>query len=440
MSRLFDHRVLLALAWAEVANAAAPDIASAVSPVGSKDSPLGAAMPAVLGFVIGFAGSVPIAGPCAAVVFKHGIQGEYAGGRAVAMGSSLLEATWAGVAYVSFGHLASKLDVIVPFSKVIGAVLLLLLGLVFMRYKGKDGAGGGKVGPVHSRKSSDPPGGAASSSSLKLDRHDSLALTAGGGDRGGGRRRVEVQQPPTPQQQQPAQPSTRFQGIPLMSASKLKDEGSGGKDSGHSAGFNRRKLLLGASLSALNPGLLATYGGALSAIVGSVPLEFTRARALCFAVGVVAGINTWFSILLRLLKRYQTAIKPQAVRKFVRAMGYVLFVLGLYVAHSAWVYFAAAPTSTVETTAGAAAAAAISGERQSGLGALAEAGAGARAGAMDSAELHDIAAVQREELRALSLNNHGVRPLIDVAQVESSENNIPVVSSSWGHEHHRDFQ
>ena len=147
------------------------------------------------------------------------------------------------------------------------------------------------------------------------------------------------------------------------------------------------------------------------------------------------------SYILRLLKRYQSAIKPRAVRKFVRGMGYALFVLGLYVAHSAWVYFAsAAPASeaAAATTATAAAAAAANpGQEQAGADAWA--GAGGGAGAMDAAAMHDIAAAQRAELRSLSLNNHGVRTLVDVAKVEMGEN-IPDVSSSWGHEHHRDFQ
>ena len=290
--------------------------------------------PPVLGFAIGFVASIPIAGPTAAMVFKHGIQGDYAGGRIVALGSSLCEACYAGVAYHFFGLVSSKLDFILPFSKVLGAVILVALGTVFTRYSPAKEA---KVRPLRNAKSTH-------SSGVELSKLGSFGhgLGAVGSPSKGAR--------PT----RKAAGTDVFQGFPIAPAvaaaasTKFKDDDEEGAARGGSAlhgGFRAGKLLLGMSLSGLNPGLLATYGGVISTVFSSGWLQFTAPRAVTFGAGAAVGINVWFSILLRLLERYKDSIRPAAVKRVVRLMGWALLLGGLYLAHGAWVHFFGSPTT-----------------------------------------------------------------------------------------------
>ena len=58
-----------------------------------------------------------------------------------------------------------------------------------------------------------------------------------------------------------------------------------------------------------------------------------------FGMGAAAGINAWFSILLRLLERYKDSIRPAAVKRVVRLMGWALLLGGLYLARGAYLHF-----------------------------------------------------------------------------------------------------
>ena len=73
--------------------------------------------PLVIGFCLGFIGSVPIAGPTSALVLKLGIQEKYWSGRAVAVGGALAESVYAGLAYWGFGSFLAGLNFLLPASK-----------------------------------------------------------------------------------------------------------------------------------------------------------------------------------------------------------------------------------------------------------------------------------------------------------------------------------
>lgn len=75
------------------------------------------ASPLLIGFCLGFIGSVPIAGPTSALVLKLGIQQKYWPGRAVAVGGALAESTYAGLAYWGFGSFLAGLEFLLPASK-----------------------------------------------------------------------------------------------------------------------------------------------------------------------------------------------------------------------------------------------------------------------------------------------------------------------------------
>ncbi|OQR94429.1 hypothetical protein THRCLA_08170 [Thraustotheca clavata] len=90
-------------------------------------------LPILAGFVFGFLGSIPIAGPTSAMVLKMGIQGEYWAAQSIALGGAAAEATYAGVAFWGFGSFLAGLDFLLPLSKVLGAVMLLAVGIYFLR-------------------------------------------------------------------------------------------------------------------------------------------------------------------------------------------------------------------------------------------------------------------------------------------------------------------
>lgn len=71
--------------------------------------------PALLGFALGFLGSVPIAGPTSAIVLKSGLQGEFKSGRTIALGSAMAESVYAGVAFYGFSSFVSRLDQYMPY-------------------------------------------------------------------------------------------------------------------------------------------------------------------------------------------------------------------------------------------------------------------------------------------------------------------------------------
>ncbi|ETV86277.1 hypothetical protein, variant [Aphanomyces astaci] len=90
-------------------------------------------LPIVAGFCFGFVGSIPIAGPTSAMVLKMGIQGQYWDAQTVALGGAVAEATYAGVAYWGFGSFLVGVGWLLPVSKILGACMLLVVGVVFLR-------------------------------------------------------------------------------------------------------------------------------------------------------------------------------------------------------------------------------------------------------------------------------------------------------------------
>ncbi|KAG7401980.1 hypothetical protein PHYBOEH_008501 [Phytophthora boehmeriae] len=90
-------------------------------------------LPLVAGFCFGFLGSVPVAGPTSAMVLKLGIQGKYTAGLTIAVGGAISEATYAGIAFWGFGSFLAGAKFLLPVSKVLGAIMFTLIGLVFLR-------------------------------------------------------------------------------------------------------------------------------------------------------------------------------------------------------------------------------------------------------------------------------------------------------------------
>ncbi|MDH5491032.1 MAG: LysE family transporter [Myxococcales bacterium] len=91
---------------------------------------------APLGFVFGFVGSVPVAGPIAVLVLCSGLERRFRNGLGIAMGAAVAEGTYALLAFWGFGTLLSGLPWSSAISHGASASLLLVLGMHLLRRAG----------------------------------------------------------------------------------------------------------------------------------------------------------------------------------------------------------------------------------------------------------------------------------------------------------------
>jgi threonine/homoserine/homoserine lactone efflux protein len=201
---------------------------------------------ALLGFVFGFIGSMPVAGPIAILVFGRGLEGRLRSGVYLAVGAAIAESVYAYFAYWGFSELLSHNDWIEPVTRTAAAVLLIGLGLHFTF----------------------------------------------------GRKKTQELDPSLVEQK--------------------KNVG------------NKRSFLLGFTITALNPALIATWSAAVTALHSFDAVDFAPKNALPFSVGVLLGIAVWFTILLVVLGRFRGRFSRTTLDKMVRAMGVFLILLGAY--------------------------------------------------------------------------------------------------------------
>ena len=92
---------------------------------------------------------------------------------------------------------------------------------------------------------------------------------------------------------------------------------------------DKRSFLLGLTLTALNPVLIAVWAAAVAALYSLDLVRFDRAAALPFSLGACFGITAWFATLLVLLQRFRRRVSREAIDRAIRAMGLALIALGL---------------------------------------------------------------------------------------------------------------
>lgn len=107
---------------------------------------------------------------------------------------------------------------------------------------------------------------------------------------------------------------------------------------GRSVG-NKRSFLLGLTITALNPTLIATWGAVVAALHSADIVPFGPGNALPFAVGVGCGSACWFVVLLNLLGRYKSRFPAETLDKVIRVMGIFAIGVGLYFALRFILYF-----------------------------------------------------------------------------------------------------
>lgn len=89
---------------------------------------------AIAGLIAAFLASMPVAGPVAALVVRHALEGQARSALMLALGTALAEAIYAFLALWGFANLLGEYPIIVPISKVVAAVVLIGLGFWFTRF------------------------------------------------------------------------------------------------------------------------------------------------------------------------------------------------------------------------------------------------------------------------------------------------------------------
>lgn len=90
----------------------------------------------LIGFGFGFFGSMPVAGPASALVLSRGLVGRFLSGAMIGVGCGLAEGIYAGLAAYGFATFLAGYPFIEGVSHVVAAVIMFLLGVTFVRYKG----------------------------------------------------------------------------------------------------------------------------------------------------------------------------------------------------------------------------------------------------------------------------------------------------------------
>jgi threonine/homoserine/homoserine lactone efflux protein len=196
------------------------------------------------GTVMGFIGSMPIAGPVAVLVLERGLVRRGREGLGIALGAAAGESVYAFFSSWGVGAFLGAYPRVLPASRLLGAALLVVLGIY-----------------LATRRRRAPP----------------------------------AEQPP--------------------------DTGQRGQ--------KRRGFVLGASLTLLNPTLIATWTVVVAAAHGAGLLAAGLWPAIGFATGVGAGIVAWFAVLLRLLNRFERGLRPQTVDRLLHVTGWLVMVLGV---------------------------------------------------------------------------------------------------------------
>jgi threonine/homoserine/homoserine lactone efflux protein len=82
---------------------------------------------ALVGFVLGFLGSVPVAGPIAVLVLERSLAQRYADAEGIAVGGAVAESLYAAAAFLGFGVLVNRFPVLLVGARVAGALILVVV-------------------------------------------------------------------------------------------------------------------------------------------------------------------------------------------------------------------------------------------------------------------------------------------------------------------------
>jgi threonine/homoserine/homoserine lactone efflux protein len=97
---------------------------------------MAAVVVSIVAFVLGFLGSMPLAGPIAVMVVSRSAEKRYREARHLAYGAAVAEGFYALLAFWGFATFLARHAAILPFSHALTAAVLLGVGIHFVRWKG----------------------------------------------------------------------------------------------------------------------------------------------------------------------------------------------------------------------------------------------------------------------------------------------------------------
>jgi threonine/homoserine/homoserine lactone efflux protein len=194
----------------------------------------------VIGFLFGFIGSMPVAGPVSILVLERGLSRRYRSGLYLAAGAALAESVYAFLAFFGLTALLHRYPAVAPLSQAAGAVILLVLGVALVR-----------------------------------------------------------------------------RGHPREPARAHRPAAHG-------------DAVLGFTITALNPTLIATWSAAVTTLHGTGLVRASTGLALPFSLAVCVGIVAWFAVLLALVKRFGEKMSQRTIVVMVRVMGVMLLGLAVW--------------------------------------------------------------------------------------------------------------
>ena len=86
-------------------------------------------MALLVGLTLGFFGSIPVAGPISILVLKDALEKGHRQGSHIALGAAVGESFYAFVAFWGLTTVLETFPVLIPISKIVGAVLVIALGI-----------------------------------------------------------------------------------------------------------------------------------------------------------------------------------------------------------------------------------------------------------------------------------------------------------------------
>ena len=222
------------------------------------------------GLIAAFIASMPVAGPVAALIVRHALEGRPKSALMLGLGTGAAEGLYAFLALWGFATFLADYPIVVPISKVVAALILIGLGFWFTRFTPKSN-----------------------------DRPEPTA--------------------------EPAHHGLRHRTLSSLAVSKVMKKGSEAERPLQSFG-------VGLSVTLLNPTLLATWAAAATTIASMRLFPVEPTHALPFSLGVVVGAGSWFALLTWLLSRYRHHFSPLTLQRVIRAMGWGLIGLGVWFA------------------------------------------------------------------------------------------------------------
>lgn len=103
-----------------------------------------------IGFVLGWIASMPVAGAVSIFIVHRGLAGRVRDGLRLAAGAGIAEALWCAAVRLGAGHVLERWPGLERAAEIGGGLVLVVLGVIFLRRRPRPAQAGDAEGPGHS--------------------------------------------------------------------------------------------------------------------------------------------------------------------------------------------------------------------------------------------------------------------------------------------------